>query len=234
MTDTNAYRQSSTESWRHLWPKQELDRRNPFPASEYTFERRVGGRQPDCLIEGEFEQCRGYIVEFVSDSDQEYVEKTRHALRYGYRIYWVFHVDEVNRVADAEAALSESLRFAPRFGRYDPGMEELDLGVPIGYPMFQYTVRDMAEFEPGELKRAGWLMNRGSDGFYLGAFSVFGQELDLYAFSNQGRLFRCDPALDNDWNWPCRTALQRGVRAGKIERLGPVGGCRPSRLRGND
>jgi len=231
MTDIDEYRQSAKETWAHLWPKRELDRRNPFPASVYTFERRVGGRQPDCLIEGEFEQCRGYIVEFVSDSDQEYVEKTRHALRYGYRIYWVFHVDQVKRIADAEAALSESLQSAPRFGRYDPDMEELDLGVPIGYSMFQYTVRDMTEFEPRELKRAGWSMGQGSDGFYLGAFSVFGNQLDLYSFADIGRMFRCDPPLENDWNWPCRSALKRGVRAGKIERLGPVGGYRPPRLR---
>lgn len=225
------------ESFDHLFGKLALACWQPIPGV-YVFEKRIGSKQPDCLIEGAFGRDRGMIVEIVADSPQDFKAKTEHALRYGFWIFWVFHVDHVDREAAAIEALRPNMKVDPIFGRYDPADGQFRLGVPISYANYDFVVERMSEFSMRNLTRGSWCMERDDDGFYLGEFDVAGQHCHLFSLDDRARALRAQlPSRAGEQRtleWPSRDSLKTAVENGDVERLAPAGGHRPVPLRDRD
>lgn len=224
-------RSAGAESAEHLWGKVALERRKrderkPWFRGEYRFERTVADRVPDCMILG------GPVnrwIEFVAGSEQPYREKTREALRLGFVIHWVFHVDHYDQMQAARAALSPELATPFEFGTYDPRADHVEVGTPITYKNYAFPVESMAEFSPRAILgyRAGAAdIGRQGIGFDLGVFELAGVQRRVIA-NRQGTYFRTvapnQPVEDAAWGWPTREGLQRLVVAGRVRRLGPVG-----------
>lgn len=222
------------ESFAHLFGKLVLACRQPIPG-EYVFEKRLGSRQPDCLIEGSFGRDRGMIVEIVAGSPQEFKAKTRAALRHGFWIFWVFHVDHVDQEEAAIEALRPRMDVDPVFGRYDPGDGSFRLGVPVNYSNYDFVVKGMGEFSVRSLTKGSWVMERDELGFFLGEFDVAGQRCHVFSLDDRARVLRSQiPSRAGErqvLDWPDRESLETIVGNGDVQRLGPVGGYRPVPLR---
>lgn len=225
------FRTAGDESPEHLWPKVELDRRKrdekePWFAGEYWFEKKVADRVPDCFVTG------GPVnrwFEFVTKSGQEFRAKTREALRLGFVIYWVFHVDQQAQMAAARRELAPELQEPFSFGVYDPLDGVLDVGDPITYKNFEFPVEGMAEFSPRAILgyRAGAAeIGRHGGGFDLGLFSIAGCQRRVITMDPNGSYFRAvapnQSIEDAPWGYPTKDGLERVVEAGQVERLGPV------------
>lgn len=226
------FRSAGEESTKHLWGKVELGWRQrnrvmPWFPGEYRFERKVADRVPDCFVLGE---RLNRWIEFVAGSDQPYREKTREALRLGFVVHWVFHVDHADQMQDALRALEPDLQQPFRFGVYDPERGVLKLGDPITYKNFVFPVEGMVEFTPKEFLgyRAGAArVRRYGGGFDLGQFRVNGCQRRVISLNPQGTYFRASTPSqsidDAPWGYPTRKGLERLVEDGQVTRLGPVG-----------
>jgi hypothetical protein len=229
--DADGFRTAGKESWGHLWPKVELERRRrtetePWFSGEYRFERTVADRVPDCaVLGGEVNRW----IEFVAESEQPYREKTREALRLGFVVNWVYHAEHRDRMRDARDALTPELQAPFRFGSYDPATGSLELGDPVTFRNYAFPVESMQEFTPGELPgyRRGAAQIAQQDGAYdLGLFDVAGCQRRLLAEYPSGTYYRCvapgQPVETGTFGFPTEDGLERLVEDGQITRLGPV------------
>lgn len=225
------YRAAGPETAEHLWPKPELDdrrakREQPWFEGEYRFERTVADWVPDCFVLG------GPVnqwFEFVAGSDQRYRAKTRAALRLGFVIYWVFHIDHQQQLQKARRQLMLELEGPFSFGVYDPRNGVLESGNPITYKNYAFPVERMAEFRPREILgyRAGAArIGRTGGGFDLGLFSLGGCQRRVIARDPRGTCFRAvapgQSIEDAPWGYPTEAGLEQLVKAGQVTRLGPV------------
>lgn len=223
-------RSAGPESATHLWGKVELerrrqDRREPWFPGEYRFERKVADRAPDCVILGE---GVNRWIEFVVDADQEYRAKTREALRLGFVIHWVFHVDSVAQRQAARAALSPELTGPFSFGYFDPWDEGVALGDPVTFKNYAFPVEDVGEFQPREIlgyRKGAARIDKRAGGFDVGMFEVSGAQRRVLA-DLTGQWFRMvapgQDAAEAPWGFPTEDGLERLVDRGVVRRLGPV------------
>lgn len=231
--DIDEYRTAGMESDRHLWAKAEFDRRrqnrdDPEFDGEYRFERKVADRVPDVHI---LSPTLNRWIEFVDGSDQEYRAKTREALRLGFVIHWVIHIDRGDQRAGARRALDEELRGPFTFGTFDEKARMLDLGDPITYRNFDFPVQSMDEFHVDDILgyRSGSAGIRSVDGvgFEMGVFDLAGYQCRIEVLGRDGELFRAAPVGETSektpWGFPSVNGVERLVDAGKVTRLGPVG-----------
>lgn len=213
-----------------MWSKLELERRrrtqtDPCFAGEYRFERTVADRVPDCaVIGGDVNRW----IEFVAGSEQPFRAKTREALRLGFVVYWVFHVEHRDQMRDAREALTPELQAPFRFGEYDPENGTMSLGDPVTFKNYAFPVESIEEFEPQELlgyRRGAARIGGAAIGFDLGVFDVAGCQRRILA-SKYGKYFSAiapNGSLDDVvWGYPTRDGLKRLVETGRITRLGPV------------
>lgn len=230
--DVGRFETAGDESTAHLWGKVELERRrqakqDPWFQGEYRYERKVADRVPDCAVLGDE---LNWWIEFVAGSDQPYREKTREALRLGYVMHWVFHVDCEAAIKAAKRELNTELKYPFQFGVFDPDAGMLDLGDPITFKNYAFPVESMGEFEPGSIlgyRRGAAGIRRHCGGFDLGVFQFGGCQRRLLTLDPDGSYFRsATPGrslAEAPWGFPTRDGLERLVEAGEIERLGPVG-----------
>lgn len=225
------YRGGGRESPEHRWAKAALHRRKqnreePWFDGEYRFEKTVADFVPDCaVIGGPVNQW----IEFVARSDQAFWTKSRAALRLGFVLYWVFHAERRAQLQAARRELAPALAEPFSFGVYDPRNDVVELGDPITYKNFEFTVEDMTDFTPQEILgyRAGEAqIDRRGGGFYLGLFDLGGCQRRVFAFDPRGTCFRAvapgQSIHDMPWGFPTREGLERLVAAGQVTRLGPV------------
>lgn len=230
--DVDGFRTAGNESWGHLWPKLELERRrrtrtDPFFAGEYRFERTVADRVPDCAVLG------GDVnrwIEFVAGSEQPFRAKTREALRLGFVVHWVFHAEHRDQMRAAREALTPELDAPFRFGEYDPVNDTLSLGDPVTFKNYSFPVESLSEFVPESLLgyRRGVADIARQDGAYdLGMFDVAGCQRRILAEYRQGTYYRAvapgQPVEAGTFGFPTQDGLQRLVDDGQVTRLGPVG-----------
>ncbi|MFA9516910.1 hypothetical protein ACERIT_06790 [Halopenitus sp. H-Gu1] len=225
------YQAAGQESAEHLWPKPELDdrrekREQPWFDGDYRFERTVADWVPDCFIIG---GPLNRWFEFVARSDQPYRVKTRAALRLGFVIYWVFHIDHQQQLEKARRQLIPELKEPFTFGVYDPRNGVLELGDPITYKNYEFPVERMAEFRPQEIlgyRPGAARIGRTGGGFDLGRFSLGGCQYRLIARDLRGTCFRAvAPGKSIDaapWGFPTEAGLEQLVEAGQVTRLEPV------------
>jgi hypothetical protein len=229
--DVDGFRTAGNESWGHLWPKLELERRRrtqtePWFHGTYRFEKKVADRVPDCaVIGGDVNRW----IEFVAGSDQDYRAKTREALRLGFVVYWVFHDEHRDQMRDAREALTPELQAPFRFGEYDPENGTLDIGDPVTFKNYAFPVETMDEFIPESLLgyRHGVANIAQRDKAYdLGLFDVAGCQRRILAEYRQGKYYRAvtpgQPVESGTWGFPSQDGLQRLVEDGQLTRLGPV------------
>jgi hypothetical protein len=223
-------RSAGPESATHLWPKTEIanraeTQRDPWFRGEYRFERKVADRVPDCMILGE---DVNRWIEFVADAPQEYRAKTREALRLGFVVHWVFHVNADEHRDEAWAALGADIEGPFSFGSFDEWHEDMELGDPLTFKNYAFPVEDMDEFRPQELLgyRRGAARIGMLDGWFdLGMFDVSGVQRRLLT-NKTGEWFRAiapgQDVEDAPYGYPTQEGLQRLVDSGAVHRLGPV------------
>ncbi|MFY4815835.1 hypothetical protein ACOJIV_24570 [Haloarcula sp. AONF1] len=226
--DVDGFRTAGKESWEHLWPKLELERRRrtqtePFFHGEYRFERKVADRVPDCaVIGGDVNRW----IEFVAGSDQPYREKTREALRLGFVVHWVFHTDHAEQKGTARDALTPELHGPFSFGEYNPDTGSLNVGDPVTFKNFRFPVESMEEFEPRELlgyRRGMARIDRVDYGYDLGMFAVAGVQRRILAYGTEFcAVAPGQSSADATWGFPTRDGLERLIETNNLTRLGPV------------
>lgn len=229
--DVDDFETAGTESWGHLWGKLELERRrrtqtDPWSHGDYRFERTVADRVPDCAVLG------GDVnrwIEFVAGSEQPFREKTREALRLGFVVHWVFHVEHRDQMRDARDALTPELQAPFRFGEYDPAAGTVDVGDPVTFKNYVFPVESMTEFEPRELlgyRRGTARIVQRDSAYDLGMFDVAGCQRRLLAEYKSGTYFRCvapgQPVETGTFGFPTEEGLERLVEDEQVTRLGPV------------
>jgi hypothetical protein len=225
------FRSANRESVEHLWAKVELYRRKrdgraPWFPGEYHFEKKVADLVPDCfIVDGPVNRW----IEVVKDADQNYWTKTRKALRLGFVIHWLFPTDETERLKKARQALKPELKEPFTFGRYNPIGEVMNLGDPITFKNFDYTVESMEDFTPKEIvgyRKGEAEIRRHGGGFDLGLFNVSGVQRRLISLNPRGDMIRAvapgQSIEDTPWGFPTRDGLEELVDTGHITRLGPV------------
>ncbi|MDS0474575.1 hypothetical protein [Natrinema sp. 1APR25-10V2] len=224
------FQTAGKESEEHLWGKVELYRRKckeiePWFQGEYRFERKVADRVPDCFVLGELVNR---WFEFVAGSNQDYRAKTREALRLGFVIYWVFHIDHREQIQDVRQALTPELQEPCSFGVYDPQNGVLEIGEPITYKSYEFPVEGMNEFRPRKIlgyRSGAARIGQSGGGFDLGLFDLAGCQRRLIT-GKYGRHFRAvapnQSLEDAPWDYPTRDGLKRLVEEGQVTRLGPV------------
>lgn len=225
------FRAAGEESVEHLWAKVEMDRRwrnrvVPWFPGEYRFEQKFADRVPDCAVLGD---GVNRWIEFVAGSDQPYRAKTREALRLGFVIHWVFHVEHTGQMKDALEALTPELRGLVRFGVYHPERGVLKLGDPITFKNYAFPVEDIVDFTPGEIlgyRAGGARIGRYGGGFDLGPFRVNDCQRRVISMNPHGTYFRAptpgQTVEDATWGYPTRDGLERLVEDDQVTRLGPV------------
>lgn len=223
-------RSAGPESATHLWPKTEIanraeTQRDPWFRGEYRFERKVADRVPDCMILGE---DVNRWIEFVHQAPQEYRAKTREALRLGFVVHWVFHVNADDQREAARAALGPDLERPFSFGSFDEWHGDVELGDPVTFKNYAFPVEDMAEFRPREIlgyRRGAARIGMVDGWFDLGMFDVSGVQRRLVT-NLTGEWFRAvTPGRyveDAPCGFPTQEGLERLVDEGLVQRLGPV------------
>lgn len=228
--DIDQFRAAGEESVEHLWGKVELYRRkrseiDPWFPGEYRFEQKVADRVPDCFVlDGPVNRW----FEFVAGSDQDYRAKTREALRLGFVVYWVFHIDHTEQIQDARQAQTPELQEPFSFGVYDPRNGVLEIGDPITFKNFESPVEGMNEFRQRKIlgyRSGAARISHADGGFDLGMFNIAGCQRRIIA-GKYGRHFRAvapnQLLEDAPWGYPTRDGLARLVEEGQVTRLGPV------------
>lgn len=241
-----------SESDKHLWGKAELLHRkrneiDPWFPGTYHFEQKLADRVPDCHVNG---ALRRVWIEFVVHSDQPYRVKTRHALRLGFDVYWVFHVDHCDRIEDAKQALSPELQSSVEFGVFDPSTGQLSLGDPITFDNYEFRVQSLREFDVEWINGyRGWSCEYVQPdgfkigGFLLGEFEIAGHQCRVYSVNPMGSYYRVQtpspspveafltdlPAVeypDQARKWFPGEILQEVINRWTVTRVGPAKGSR--------
>jgi len=198
----------------------------PWFSGEYRYEKKVADWVPDCFVLG------GEVnrwIEIVAGSEQPYRAKTRKALRLGFVVHWVFHIDHRDQIRDAREALSPELEGPFQFGEYDHLDGTLAVGDPITFKNYAFPVESMREFVPRSLLgyRRGAAQIAQRDGAYdLGMFDLAGCQRRILAEAPYGKYFRAvapgRPVETGTFGFPTEDGLERLVEDGQVTRLGPV------------
>lgn len=168
-------------------------------------------------------------------SRQRYRDRVERALRHGYRIHWIFYINSTDLRRDAHKDLDQFMVEKYKFGIFDDQTDTLVFGTPIYLDNYQYIVGDNPnitlddELTPKYIDNQNkWKIKENSEEYYVGAFTINGRKLDMWATWDGTKFVGCErPKENEDLHRFDRSDLESLAEQKQLIRKEPIGGRRP-------